>query len=361
MPASNDLTTATAPFVVATFTTIPTEHSRVTPTVNLVSTQTLTVNPLTGLVTDPAMLERRPIIVKVQNVPRESRPQWGLSKADIVYEYYIEYGDTRFAAVFYGQDADQVGPVRSARHIDIHLIRMYKAVFLFGGAYEDLLEQLLGADFGYRVIREGPNTIPALYRYEPAGSNYLMADTTEVPGILEKYGIDNSPQDVSGMKFDLSIPGEGVEADQVFVRFSGGMYNYWDYDPGSGRYLRFSETDNDIARTNPTYAPLFDRLTGKQIAVENVVILLAQYSHVDGLEEVFDVDLLGNGKAYLARDGLLFQVNWQRVQALDVLTMVNNDGEPFPLKPGQTWFEVLGITSQAEPIMNGWEFSFAMP
>jgi len=45
------------------------------------------VNPLTGLkVADPSLLNRRPVIIKIQNLPRDSRPQWGLSLADLVYD-----------------------------------------------------------------------------------------------------------------------------------------------------------------------------------------------------------------------------------------------------------------------------------
>ena len=113
---------------------------------------------VTGFSKDDSLLEKRPVIVKVQNVPRESRPQWGLSQADHVYEYYIEYGDTRFAAVYYGTRPDQIGPVRSARHFDIQLIDMYQAVLLYGGAYEDLEQEMLSSEFGNR-LSEG-QTLP---------------------------------------------------------------------------------------------------------------------------------------------------------------------------------------------------------
>ena len=61
------------------------------------------VDPLTGLpVSDPSLLQRRPMLIKVSNLPRNVRPQWGLSLADVVFEYYTEEGSTRFAAIFYG-------------------------------------------------------------------------------------------------------------------------------------------------------------------------------------------------------------------------------------------------------------------
>ena len=94
------------------------------------------VDPLTGLpVSDPALLQRRPMLIKVSNLPRNVRPQWGLSLADLIFEYYTEEGSTRFAAIFYSKDASMVGPIRSGRFIDGDLVQGYKAVFAFGSAY----------------------------------------------------------------------------------------------------------------------------------------------------------------------------------------------------------------------------------
>jgi len=41
-------------------------------------------------------------------------------------------GSTRFAAIFYGNDASMVGPIRSGRFIDGYLVDGYKAMFAFG-------------------------------------------------------------------------------------------------------------------------------------------------------------------------------------------------------------------------------------
>ena len=51
-----------------------------------------------------------------------ARPQSGLDKADIVFEEPVEGGITRYAAVFQCQNAALVGPVRSARNIDIGIL-----------------------------------------------------------------------------------------------------------------------------------------------------------------------------------------------------------------------------------------------
>ena len=59
--------------------------------------------------------------VKIDNYPA-GRPQSGLDKADIIFEEPVEGGITRFAAVFQCQDAALIGPVRSARNIDIGIL-----------------------------------------------------------------------------------------------------------------------------------------------------------------------------------------------------------------------------------------------
>ncbi|MDY0126032.1 MAG: DUF3048 domain-containing protein, partial [Anaerolineaceae bacterium] len=66
------------------------------------------VNPLTGLkVADPSLLRRRPVIMKVSNHLIDYQAHWGLSSADIVFDYYIGWGSDRYAALYYGQDSSK--------------------------------------------------------------------------------------------------------------------------------------------------------------------------------------------------------------------------------------------------------------
>ena len=48
-----------------------------------------------------------------------------MDKADIVFEEPVEGGITRYAAVFQCQNAPLVGPVRSARNIDIGILGQF--------------------------------------------------------------------------------------------------------------------------------------------------------------------------------------------------------------------------------------------
>jgi hypothetical protein len=338
------------------------------------------VNPLTGLqVQDPGLLERRPMVIKVENIPREHRPQWGLSLADLVYEYYTEFGATRFAAVFYGQEAQQVGPIRSGRFFDSNVVQMYKAMLVYGSAYPDVNNRFFNSDFANRLILETNNSCPGLCRYDPNGQNLLVADTASLQSYFRARGVNNSRQNLDGMFFQLQLPQGGDPAPQLYVRYSGAIYNRWDYDPASGRYLRFADAANDVDRQKEVYNQLTDRLTNQPVAADNVVMLCVPHSYYVKREDAEVLDIImdagriasyvacdgqtykGNsGPAYVARDGRLFKTTWQRADAASVLTLANPDGSLFPFKPGQTWFEVLGAGTRVEQQDEAWRFQHIM-
>lgn len=324
------------------------------------------INPLTGLpAANPTLLERRPLIIKVENLPRADRPQMGLTAADLVYEYYTEMGTTRFAALFYGQDAAQVGPIRSARFFDISLIRMYKAVFAFGSAYDDLLEKLHSAEFSDRLVVEGSQNCPPMCRFEPQGRNYLITDTSQLSAYITAKNVSggNGRQNLDGMFFQQQIQAGGENVTQFFVRFSGAIYNRWDYDAATGRYLRWVDQSDAINPKDEVYGQLVDRTNQQPIAFDNVVVLEMPYEHLVRTAdmEVVDMAFSGYGKAYLFRDGKAYELRWQRLTSDEVVSLVDAAGKPFPLKPGTTWYEVLGESSTLDDSQPAWRFVHIMP
>lgn len=315
-----------------------------------------TVDPLTGLeVTDPTLLDRRPMLIKVSNIPRNNRPQWGLSLADLVFEYYTEEGATRFAAIFLGKNADIVGPIRSGRFIDGQLVDGYKAVFAFGSAYIAEWDRFVHSDYSNRLVIEGNST--PLTRYEPNGANFLVANTATLSAWATTNGV-NGRQNLDGMSFKLPSPSAGEPVTQVYVHYSSVIYNHWDFDPASGKYLRFSETADDFNNNNPQYAQSTDRLTNQPLAFDNLVIL--HVNHELYAPGIYDIQLNGTGDGYAFRDGQVYPVKWQR-NSNAVVSLTNPDGTPFPFKPGTTWFEVLGLASTLQKDSQVWRFTHNMP
>jgi hypothetical protein len=318
------------------------------------------VNPLTGLqVADPTLLDRRPLLIKISNLPRSIRPQYGLSLADLVFEYYTEEGATRFAALFYGNNADTVGPIRSARFMDAHLIRGYKAVFAFALAYQKVLDRLYGSDFANRLVIGGPNS--PLYIVDPNRMNLLMANTATLSAYITAQGVENGRQNLDGMSFNPTAPAGGQSVTQLFVRYSGVIYNRWDYDPSTGKYLRFSDIENDYNNNNEQYVQSVDHANGQPLAFDNVVVLYVNHEVYNAIPEVVDIQFVGSGTAYAFRDGQAYQLTWQRNDPNAVVSLANLDGTPFPFKPGTTWFEVVGSRSEVQQTGQSWRIVHLKP
>lgn len=329
------------------------------------------VDPLTGLViTDTKLLDRRPIAVKINIVPRTStRPPWGLSFADIVYDYYHNDGYSRFHAIFYGHDAALVGPIRSGRLLDNDLVRMYQSIFAYGSADARINQRFFNSEFANRLILEGatvncpPTPATPLCRYDPNGQDHLLGSTAA----LSQYAanvrkVDNARQNLNGMSFGSAAPANGVPGTQMFVRYSGDNYARWDYDAASGRYLRFQDDVYDQGQ-GESYAALMDRLTKQQISAANVVFILVPHTYfAPPPGEIVEIQLTGTGKAYAYRDGQMYQVMWNRVGNNTPLYLTYTDGTRFPFKPGNTWFQVVSDKTQATLKSPGvYRFNFLFP
>jgi hypothetical protein len=323
------------------------------------------INPLTGLpVSDPALLERRPMAIKVTKFPRSVRPEWGLSLADNVYNYYIGDQMTRFIGVFYGTDASRVGPVRSARYFDENIIRMYKAIFVFGSADPRVLDPWLESDIKKLLVLERPDNCPPLCRIGPTSDyNTLFADTSKLNDYITTRWEKISRQDLSGLSFNTIAPFTPLAGTTISTRYTFVSYNRWEFDPGSNRYLRFEESQ-DEQQGQQAYLPLIDSLTEKQLAADNVVVLLIphKYEVNTATTEMVSVNFIGKGRAYAFREGKIYPVQWERTAPEALLSLENLDGSPYRLKPGNTWFEVIGTTSDVEQQLNGsWSFGFRIP
>lgn len=317
------------------------------------------INPLTGLeMASPENLERRPLLIKVSNFPRGDRPQWGLSLADLVFEHYTEAGSTRYSALFFGSDAERVGPIRSARFFDVELTRMYNAIFAFGSADYRVRARIFSSEFADRAVSEFPAGCPPMCRYDPANYNYLVTKTADLQEYIVGLGVPNERPPLEGMAFDSQIPPGGEPGLLLDMRYSLAAFTHWTYDMESGLYLRAQETGADQFEV----APLEDALTGQRIAAANVIVIFVLHEYYLVSPEMIEIRLYGRGPALVFRDGQVFSVTWVRAGQYNVLTFETDDGQPFPVKPGNSWIEVVGSTSRVEgPEDGSWTVRFGIP
>lgn len=326
------------------------------------------IDPLTGLrVDDPAILDRRPVSVKISNYPRSNRPQWGLTLADIVYEYYHNNDLTRFHAIFYGHDASLAGPIRSGRLFDSYLMDIYESDLVFASADERVLSRFEREQLPWQMVGllDGECPPNPVCRMQPGEENFLVTDTSVIGSYAElRNGNDDRP-DLHGMSFSQAPPAGGEPLERIYLYYSYSAYSYWDYDLESDRYLRYQDAQEDLGGRGVAYLPLTDQLTNQQVAADTVVVLLIPHFHYfysPGTDtvpatEVVDMDFEGEGTAYAFRDGEAYVLEWRRNEG-ELVYLVDESGERWPFKPGTTWFQVMTDRNKLSKEDDGWYFDF---
>jgi hypothetical protein len=130
--------------------------------------------------------------------------------------------------------------------------------------------------------------------------------------------------------------------------------------------LRFQDIQEAPDQASEAFEPLLDRANGQQIAADNVVILVAPHQYAfntkPGPNEVIDILLTGSGPAYAFRDGQVYVLTWNRPAEDSLITLTYPDGTPYALRPGNTWYQVVGRSSQiTQPDDQIWRFNHLIP
>jgi hypothetical protein len=316
------------------------------------------VNPLTGLaVEDTELLERRPVFVKVANYPASGRPHAGLSFADMVFEYYIGFGGNRFIALYYGQNAEQIGPMRSGRLVDPKLTTLYEGVLGFHGAYVTILESI-NSTLGARALNGTTGICPAICDDGRGIVTSVFGDSAALTDLAENRGVENRKFILEGMAFDPAAPEGGQDGQQATVLFSSVNRGEWRYDPQSGYYLRWIE---DADSQDNEMIPLVDRLTDQQLAFSNVIVLFTE--HTEFSPTLHDMALwnVTGQRALVFRDGNVYDGTWTTPSTNQPIQFLDAEGEILPLKPGNTWVVIFGQSSGVVEDEGTWTFNFRIP
>ena len=327
-------------------TATPTASSLPTADMSIMTEFPPDVNPLTGLkVDDPAILDRRPLAVKISNSPPIVRPQAGLGSADLVFEHYAEGGVTRFTAVYLGQGAPKIGSIRSGRLIDLEIPAMFKAMFAYSGSSGGVKQKIIDSDFFQenRVISPDFGVGEPVFRRIPepgkAFEHTLFTSTDALWALTTERGL-NTRQDLLGLAFRASPPEDGQPARYVELAYLPGVASAeWTYAPDLGLYQRTILGE-----------PHTDELTGQQITAANIVLVYANHVETDILEDLvggghysIEIQVWGEGPVQIVRDGQVYNGSWIRQAREDMLSFRDAAGQPLTLKPGNSWYQLVPL------------------
>ncbi len=302
------------------------------------------INPLTGLpYPNEEAMARRNLIVKISNFPPIVRPQSGVNQADVVYEFEAEGGVTRFAAIFRSNAPDHVGSVRSARLSDTELIVMYNALLAYSGTSEPIQRIILAAEWVYQTFSplKGDGCEDAGFcRFPQDGlalEHTLFLDTNKLWDLATRRNV-NTGYRARGFAFNETADAGGLPANDIFIDWYGQTDARWQYDAATGRYLRYTD---GVAH--------FDAADSQQLWADNLIIIEVPHNERPDLfppgsnYQSLEIALWEQGRAYLIRDGQVYQGYWRRRdrEPGSALQVLYGDNTPMMMKPGRTWVEVV--------------------
>jgi hypothetical protein len=294
--------------------------------------------PLDGtIVPNRAAASQRPIVVQVDNAPA-ARDQAGLSKADIVYEAMAEGQVTRFSAIFACHEAEVIGPVRSARLIDLELVPEYGALLADSGSSE-----------GVTAALEATPDIPNINDNNFHDAAYWRTDDRVAPHnlMISTAGIRNGAA-AAGNAVTARLPSLIFKDDtpapavsSISVPYSPWADVNYKYDAASNGWLRFH--GNEVNK---------DAETGKQLAPKNVIIQYVPSSESDIIEDAggdhgMQYALTGSGRALVFRDGQVIDGIWSRPNRGDITQYYDAAKKPIALNRGLTFIQIVDTSFQA--------------
>ncbi len=237
--------------------------------------------------------------------------------------------------------------------------------------YNDFYSMLPGSCLVYASagegIRQALHGCQIIYGEHPdEGPNTALLDVDRMLELARQSKVPNQPVNYSGNLFSEIPPAGGLPADSLWTFFHAYTQALWQYSPLSGAYLR----QTDDADGKGVFHPDTDRLTGRQLAFENVIIILADYEVVRHGQ--YDINLRYGleGYAYVFRDGQLYNIRWstanreweQKTGLLRPIHFIDTAKQPFPLKPGRTWISIMTLGSVVENLDEGkWRAYFNPP
>jgi len=298
-----------------------------------------------------------PLTIMVEN-HLDSRPQSGLSEADVIYEAVAEGGITRFLAVFYCDVVAKdtlIGPVRSARTYYLDWASEYGKYPFYvhvGGANTpgpaNALGQIQKYGWGGRTgndINQFSVGFPTFWRdYERLGrtvatEHTMMTTSAKLWGQTEKRGWTNKNPD--GESWDKTFK-EWKFADDADDR--GSMSNIsFDFWEGFKQYdvrWEYDQESNEYKRVNGGES-LVDHNTGQQLTAKNIIIQFTiEKGPIDELKHML-YTTIGKGEAIIFQNGEVVKGTWEKDSRTARTQFFDKKGKEVKFVRGRIFIEIL--------------------
>ncbi|MGI8334655.1 DUF3048 domain-containing protein [Actinomadura scrupuli] len=277
-----------------------------------------TTHPFTGGSTG---LTNPVLAVKIDNT-RPAHPQQGLRSADIVYVEQVEGGETRIMAVFSSKIPPRLGPVRSARISDLHILRQFgKPAFAFSGVQSKMKPYIRRAPL-YDISQD--NGGGSYFRVGGRSAPYNLF--TSPKALLKQAPKATGPRDI-GFRFGAA-PAGGRPMKSFTAKWPAETMKFtW-----SAKEKRWLSAHGGVRNT----AVEGGVLGGQTVVIQYAKTERSRFHDFLGSYTPL-IHTTGTGKALVLRDGKAYDTTWSRPSESRGTTFTTKDGAPMTFAPGQVW------------------------
>ena len=144
-----------------------------------------------------------------------------------------------------------------------------------------------------------------------------------------------------GWSFSKEAPaGDQQHATWLTVPFSHYKTGHFTYNSDSGLYM----VEQHI---NGKDIPYVDGSTGQEVGFRNVLVLYTDVAQINGDSAGrMKVRTTGNGEGLLLRDGMLYEITWQRDSRNDCLSFLDQSGAPVSLGVGTSYINLVDTSAE---------------
>lgn len=275
-------------------------------------------HPFTGL---PGAAARPVLAAKIENTSA-GKPQLGLKSADIIYVEQVEAGLTRLMAIFSSRFPAKIGPVRSARISDLHILPQFgKPALAYSGVQTKMIPKVQAAS----LVDVSDSRAPGAYLRQPG--RYAPYNLFAAPRRLLAKAPDASMSKDIGFTFG-DAPQGGVPKKTFSVRYPAARFTFG-WSQAAGKWLIWQDGTKNMAAE------------GGQLGAPTIVVQYAktERSEFHDLNQSYTplVHTVGKGRAVVLRDGKAFKARWERGAEKEGTVFTTEAGEPMNFAPGQVW------------------------
>ncbi len=294
---------------------------------------------LTGELVDSSKANRRPVAVMMSN-DKEALPQYGINRADVVYEAPAEGGMNRYMAIMENyDDLERIGSVRSCRTYYTYFAREFNAIYAhygqstFAKPYLSKVNNINGLDAIGSVAYFRTKDRKAPHNAYTSGKR--LNESIEKLGYTGSY--DSSYQGhyrfaKTGREVTLEGATGVLDAYKVYPAYA--LNKPWfEYNEDDGLYYRYQYGKAHMGDEG-------------QVKVKNIILQYCPSGHYASTEYL-NINVVDDSFGCYVTEGRAIPVKWTRDGEDGPTHYYDMENNEIILNQGKTW--VCIISAQDSP------------